>query len=92
MRDVFTAKGLNVNLFHLEKSDPQKTNLSHTIGLAFPVAVQSTYPFVWQFIRNLPEAKGTPVFMVDTLAGFSGGIVGPLKGKVFPAISAREDY
>ncbi len=79
MRNFFVKQGLNVNLFHLEKSDPLKINPAHTIGLAFPVAVQSTYPLVWQFIRQLPQAKGTTVFMVDTLAGFSGGMVGPLK-------------
>ncbi|MEG3225568.1 MAG: 4Fe-4S ferredoxin, partial [Methanobacteriales archaeon Met13] len=53
--------------------------MDHVIGLGFPIAGLSTYDFVWKFIKSLPEANGTKIFMVDTLAGFSGGIVGPLR-------------
>lgn len=47
--------------------------------MGFPVAVLSTYPFVWNFITSLASAFGTEIFMVDTLGGFSGGIVGPVR-------------
>jgi hypothetical protein len=47
--------------------------------MGFPVAAQGTYPFVWDFIKSLPQANSTPIFMVDTLAMYSGGIVGPVK-------------
>jgi ferredoxin len=79
MRDVFIRHGIKTNLYQIEKTDPQKMNLNLTIGLAFPVACFSTYPFVWKFLKALPQTKGTNVFMVDTLGGASGGIVGPLK-------------
>jgi ferredoxin len=46
------------------------------------VAILSTYPLVWNFIENLPLAQGTEIFMVDTLGGFSGGLVGPIHRKV----------
>ena len=71
--------GKEVNLYKITHHDPRMINLKHVIGLAFPVAVFSTYPFVWDFINKLPQASGTEVFMLDSLAGFSGGIVGPLK-------------
>lgn len=74
-----SSSGYKVNLFPIEKSDPSKADVNNTIGLGFPVAVQSTYPFVWDFIKNLPEGNGTEIFMFDTLAAFSGGIVGALK-------------
>ncbi|MFA5858907.1 MAG: EFR1 family ferrodoxin, partial [Elusimicrobiota bacterium] len=77
---TFTSRGVNVKLLMLEKSDPKSVNLDNMLGLAFPVAGFSTYPFVWDFIEALPETKtGTKVFMLDTLGGASGGIVGPLR-------------
>lgn len=49
------------------------------IGLMFPVAIQSTFPLVWDFIENLPQVNNQKIFMIDTMEAFSGGIVGPLK-------------
>ncbi|MGD9109077.1 MAG: EFR1 family ferrodoxin [Gammaproteobacteria bacterium] len=71
--------GKEVNLYKITDNDPSTINLKHVIGLAFPVAVFSTYPFVWDFINKLPLTDGTEIFMLDSLAGFSGGMVGPLK-------------
>lgn len=79
MTEVFREKGIPVNLFRIEDSDPEKIDVNHTIGLGFPVAVQTTYRFIWDFIEDMPEGSETEVFMVDTLAAFSGAIVGPLK-------------
>jgi NAD-dependent dihydropyrimidine dehydrogenase PreA subunit len=94
MRDTFEENGIDVNLCRIEGSNPDKINLEHVIGIAFPVAVLSTYPFVWDFIKALPDANGTQIFMVDTLGGFSGGIVGPLreivKNKGYAPIGAME--
>ncbi len=79
MSETFEKNGINVNIHKIEESDPSIINLEHTIGIAFPVAVLSTYPFVWEFIKSLPKAEGTDIFMVDTLGGFSGGIIGPMR-------------
>lgn len=79
LAEILRAYDKQVNLFKIEHTDPNKINLDHVIGLAFPVAVFSTYPFVWNFIENLPTGDNAEVFMLDTMAGFSGGIVGPLK-------------
>jgi len=79
MRDTFEENGVDVNLHKIEESNPDEINLENIIGIAFPVAVFSTFPFVWDFIKSLPDANGTGIFMVDTLGGFSGGIVGPLR-------------
>ena len=46
------------------------------------MAILSTYPLVLDVIENLPIAQGTEIFMVDTLGGFSGGIMGPIRRKV----------
>lgn len=71
--------GKNVNLYRMETADPRKINIKHTLGLAFPVAAFSTFPLVWEFVYNLPRGNGCEVFMLDTLGGFSGGLVGPMK-------------
>ena len=76
MQEVFEQHGSTVQLYRIEATNPNTINVQHAIGLGFPVAEQGTYPFVWDFIRSLPPSNGTPIFMVDTLMAFSGGIVG----------------
>jgi ferredoxin/flavodoxin len=94
MAKVFQEHGANVTLHRIEDSNPATINHSNIIGLAFPVAGFSTYPFIWDFIKALPDCNGTEVFMVDTLGGFSGGMVGPLKRvlefKGYKPIGAKE--
>ena len=82
LTETLEKHGISVRLHPIETTDPHTLIVKDTLGLAFPVAIQSTYPFVWKFIRALPKNPGKGVFMVDTLAVFSGGIVGPLKDTV----------
>ena len=92
--ETFEARGVETKLMALDKADPAAVRLDRTIGLSFPVACQSTYPFVWRFIEALPEGGGAKVFMLDTLHSFSGGAVGPLgrvlRGKGYATIGAAE--
>lgn len=95
MQETFRENGITVNLYQIEDSNPADVNTGHTIGLGFPIAELSTYNFVWKFIRALPESNAsTEIFMVDTLAGFSGGIVGPIrqivKKKGYNPVGAKE--
>ncbi|MBN2795272.1 MAG: EFR1 family ferrodoxin [Clostridia bacterium] len=64
------------------------------VGLFFPVAIQSTYPIVWDFIEGLPKQENQKIFMVDTMDQFSGGVVGPMKkvleSKGFDCVGAIE--
>lgn len=85
--DCLLDGGVSTELRPLEKSDPLDSEIAGTLGLAFPVAMFTAYPFVWDFIEGLPDGNGRSVFMMDTLAGFSGGIVGPLK-----RVLARKGY
>lgn len=50
MTEVFRSRGIEVNLFRIERSRPEHLDLGHTIGIAFPVACQSTFPLVWNFV------------------------------------------
>jgi ferredoxin len=82
IQKVLEELGVEVELHRIEESSPADIDVSKTIGVGFPVAILSTYPLVWNFIENLPMAQGTEIFMVDTMGGFSGGIVGPIHRKV----------
>ncbi len=66
-------------LIPIEKSNPENINPESVIGLIVPVAMQGTYPLVWDFVNGLPQVDGTECFLVDTLGAYSGGIVGPIK-------------
>jgi flavodoxin len=94
MQEVFMENGIDTHLYPIEDSKLQDVDLDHTLGVAFPVAILSTYNFVWDFVRSLPEARGTKIFMVDTLGGFSGGVVGSMREKVkkkgYNPIGAKE--
>ncbi len=94
MRYVFEKHDIQVNLHRIERSDPSDIDPEHTIGLGFPVAELTTYRLVWDFVKALPEAHGTPIFMVDTLGGVSGGIIGPMreivKKKGYSPVGAKE--
>ena len=79
MAEVFEENGVTVNLKRIECVTNNSINVEHTIGLGFPVAILSTYNLVWEFIKALPDVKGTEIFMVDTMGGYSGGLVGPLR-------------
>lgn len=79
MKKIFEENRYKTDLHRIEKTDPQTINPQRTVGLAVPVAFQTTYPFIWNFINNLPEVDSTEIFLVDTMGGFSGGLIGPVK-------------
>jgi ferredoxin len=60
-----------VNVNDIAKTDPQKVNLSNTIGLGFPIACWNTFPIVKSFITNLPNANGTEAFTFTTMGDSS---------------------
>ena len=87
-------EGYEISICKMERDSFPETDEEFTLGLMFPVAIQSTFPLVWEFVENLPNGKGRDVFMFDTMESFSGGIVGPLKKvltrKGYNCIAARE--
>lgn len=92
--EYFIKSGYETHLFSMAEHEPKKVDGDHIIGLAFPVAVQSTYPLVWDFVNKMPKVNGTKVFMLDTMQAFSGGVVGPMKSilvhKGYQCIGAKE--
>ena len=76
---TFRKRGIDVRLFRLDQSDPGRVDTNRALGIVVPVAMQGTFPFVWQFVRSLRPGEGTPVFFADTLLAYSGGILLPMK-------------
>jgi ferredoxin/flavodoxin len=95
MQKFFETHGFEVQLYCIEKSEATKIDPQNMLGLAFPVAMQSTYKFVWEFLEAIPPiAEPKDAFLVDTKAIFSGGVKGPvyrlLKKKGYRPIAAKE--
>ncbi|MBD3276898.1 MAG: 4Fe-4S ferredoxin [Candidatus Aegiribacteria sp.] len=94
MTDVFRRSGSDVEIRKIHRDLRVEPEEGTAVGLAFPVAYQSTYPFVWHFAKNLPASRSNSAFMVDTLGGFSGGVVGPLgrlmRKKGYSTVGAEE--
>ncbi len=95
IKKYFEENQFTVNLIRIEKSQHLEVDKSHTIGIAVPIAVQTTFPFCWGFINNLPETdEKTEVFLVTTRTMYSGGIIGPakkiLRKKGYITIGAKE--
>ncbi|MDK2867363.1 MAG: hypothetical protein PWP51_2142 [Clostridiales bacterium] len=88
---VYQYKVVLRNMIHLDSVE--LPDACH-VGLVFPVAIQSTFPIVWQFAEALPPGQGRKIFMADTMEQFSGGIVGPMKKllvqKGYRCVGARE--
>lgn len=79
MREVFESKGCVVKLFNIEKEYPEHIEPNNIIGLAFPIAIGTTYPVVMNFIKRMPKVENTNVFMVATMGGLAVGIASYIK-------------
>lgn len=79
VKEKLMGKSFSVRLENMSEVKRVEIENCEYVGLLFPVAIQSTYPNVWQFINNLPHSDGQKIFMIDTLLSFSGGVVGPVK-------------
>jgi ferredoxin len=69
--ETLYKNGCAVSVNDIVKSEPEKIDLSNTIGICFPVAACNTYPVVKKFINSLPRADGTKAFIFTTMGDFS---------------------
>lgn len=97
VKDTFETKLFNCDIKKIEAVESvESADISdyEYVGLLFPVAIQSTFPLVWDFIDRLPKVEGQKIFMIDTMEAFSGGVVGPVKkvleNKGYNCIAALE--
>lgn len=84
-----------VNIFDIAKVNAKSIDLSHTIGIGFPIAFWNTFPVVKDFIKSLPiTSKKTETFIFATMGDSSlnaasnfGHII---KNKGYKIIGIRE--
>ncbi|EGD48085.1 hypothetical protein Cpap_2773 [Ruminiclostridium papyrosolvens DSM 2782] len=79
IKEVFEKQKYLVTLRKISVSGTIELENDYHLGIVVPVAIQSTFPIVWDFIDRLPEGNMRQVFFADTMEVFSGGIVGPMK-------------
>jgi ferredoxin/flavodoxin len=63
--------GYLVAIKNMTNVEPKKIDLSHTIGIGFTIACWNTFPVVKDFIKNLPNAEGTDLFVFTTMGDSS---------------------
>lgn len=94
VKEILVRHGFETHIYRMEETDPSKIDTDRVIGLSMTVVNQGTYPFVWEFLENLPPVNGTPVFFLDSMKDYSGGIVGPVRkiltDKGYVPIGAKE--
>jgi ferredoxin len=78
-KEILDTKGYHCTLSPITRTAVVQAAADTATGIVVPVAVQGTFPIVWNFLKNLPDGKGSEVFLVDTLEKYSGGIKGPVK-------------
>lgn len=69
--DTLENNNCVVTINDIAKTNPQKINLSNTIGIGFPVACWNTFPIVKKFIADLPQANDTEIFTFTTMGDSS---------------------
>ncbi len=79
MKEAFENEKYVVTLRKIPISGVVELENNCHLGIVVPVAIQSTFPIVWDFIERLPKGNMRQVFFADTMETFSGGIVGPMK-------------
>ncbi len=80
MKEAFTAHSVPCKLHQISqmtKSD--EINLTHTIGIGFPIVCFNTYPLVLDFINKLPKTECcTDLFFFSTMGGSDGHVCAQL--------------
>ncbi|MFA7074033.1 MAG: EFR1 family ferrodoxin [Endomicrobiaceae bacterium] len=69
--DVLNKKSFISKVHRMEAVVPAEIKLNSIIGIGFTVACWNTYPFVRKWIDNLPYAKGTEVFLFNSMGDSS---------------------
>lgn len=73
--EILNSISCNTTVFKMEAVESQNINLDSTIGIGFTTAFWNTYPFVRNWINNLPNGNGTEVFLFTTMGDSSCGMI-----------------
>ncbi|MDR2395262.1 MAG: EFR1 family ferrodoxin [Endomicrobium sp.] len=69
---ILESKNYKVSVSDIAESEAASINLSHIIGIGFPIAFWNTFPIVKNFINTLPNTENaTKVFIFTTMGDSS---------------------
>ena len=69
--ETFNKNNNSCSVVRMENIKSSDISLDGTIGIGWTVAFWNTYPFVRDWIDNLPDGRGTKVFLFDTMGDSS---------------------
>ena len=75
MKEEFKRAKYSVNLIPIENAQPNLLPHADIYGIAFPIAIHTTYPFVRKFIEALPLDETHSIFALSTMAGTRTGLI-----------------
>lgn len=93
MKEVFVSQKVKVEWRRIEDGFGGVFSGDVMTGLAFPANTQSVSPFVWKFIKALPDGRGTKAFVILTLnesAAVLSSVYRLLKKKNYDPFYAKE--
>ncbi len=79
IKEELEKNGFKTKMKSMDKCDPSTININVINGFVVPVYEQGLNSLVWDFLNALPCSKKSPVFFVDTMMMYSGGVKGPVK-------------
>lgn len=92
--EVFNAKNISAKVHRIEATNPKNIDFSSTIGIGFTVACWNTYPMVKKWLKALPMANGTEVFLFDSMGDSSFKMIAfiakELENKGYKIIGSKE--
>ncbi len=92
--DILNNNSYVSKVHRMEAVDSKNINLNSSIAIGFTVACWNTYPFVRKWIDTMPLAKGTEIFLFNSMGDSSlrmiSHIAEILKKKGYEVIGSRE--
>lgn len=92
VRSVFVNEEFDTKLTLINDKMEVDIEEDGIMGLMFPVNANATSPFIWSFIKHLPEAKGQLVFVIYTFndaAAIGNPVINTLKKKGYMIIGMK---
>ncbi|WP_413854414.1 EFR1 family ferrodoxin [Candidatus Ruminimicrobium bovinum] len=91
--EVFNKNSCIASVDKMEHVQPRDIKLGTTVGIGFTTAFWNTYPFVRNWIDNLPDGNKTKVFLFTTMGDSSCGMIAHiakiLENKNYKVIGAK---
>ena len=73
--EILNLNSYNATISKMESVDAKQIDLNSTIGIGFTTAFWNTFPFVRNWINNLPDGNQAKTFLFTTMGDSSCGMI-----------------